>query len=98
MGLARTLTIRAVNLLLVLFLVLFLVVIIIGATGTSDKILMAIVRQEVSTYRQAISRTITDPEALEKAVETYKQELIRAYGLDKPWYTRIGDMLRRIIF
>ncbi len=98
MSLLRTLTIRAVNLLLVLFLVLFLVVIIIGATGTSDKILMAIVRQEVSTYRQVTSRTITDPEALEKAVETYKRELIKAYGLDKPWYTRIGDMLRRIIF
>ncbi|MCS7132216.1 MAG: ABC transporter permease, partial [Aigarchaeota archaeon] len=67
-----------------------------GATGTSDKILMAMVREEVSTYRQTISRTITDPEALSKAVETYREELMKAYGLDKPWYTRIGDMLVRI--
>lgn len=46
---------------------------------------------------QMILRTITDPETLEKAVETHRQELIKAYGLDKPWYTGIGDMLRRII-
>ncbi len=97
MRLARTLAIRAINLLLVLFLVLFLVVIIIGATGTSDKILMSMIREEVNTYRQTISRTITDPEALNKAIETYRQELIKAYGLDRPWYTRIGDMLMRII-
>ncbi|MEM0441221.1 MAG: ABC transporter permease [Candidatus Caldarchaeum sp.] len=97
MGLGRTLAIKAITLVIVLLGVLLLTSAILGATGVSNKILMAIVNEEVRGFRQSISRTITDPEALNRAVREYEQQLIRSYGLDQPWYLRLGDMVFRIV-
>lgn len=98
MGLGRTLAFKAVTLGLVLVGVLVLTSAILGATGVSDKLLMAIVNEEVRGFRQAISRSVTDPEALNQAVKEYETQLIKSYGLDRPWYLRLGDMVIRIIF
>ncbi|MEM4306600.1 MAG: ABC transporter permease, partial [Candidatus Caldarchaeum sp.] len=98
MGLGRTLAIRAVTLGAVLLGVLFLTAAILGATGVSDRLLMSIVNEEVRAFRQSLSRTVTDPDALNKAVKEYELQLIKSYGLDQPWYFRLGDMVRRIIF
>ncbi|MEM0349902.1 MAG: ABC transporter permease [Candidatus Caldarchaeum sp.] len=98
MGLGRSLAIKAVTLTLVLFGVLFFTAALIGATGVSDKLLRAIINEEVRAFRQSITRQVTDPEALNKAVTEYEQQLIKSYGLDQPWYTRLGSMVLRIIF
>lgn len=97
MGLGRTLAIRGLTLTAVLFAVLLLTVGVIGATGISDKILNAIVNEEIRGVRQTLARTITDPVELTNAVEEVRQELIRAYGLDKEWYERTIPMMLRIL-
>ncbi|MDJ0270360.1 MAG: ABC transporter permease [Aigarchaeota archaeon] len=97
MGLGRTLLIRGLSLLLVVFAVLLMVVIVLGATGVSDKILKAYVGEELRQIRQELSQRIRDPQELEKALEAYKLDLERAFGLDKPWYFRLPDMVRRVL-
>lgn len=97
MGLAKTLTVKGITLLGVLLGVLLLTSVIIGATGLSDKILNAIVHEQLQGIKQQLSVKIHDPEELNKAIEEYRQELIEAYGLDKPWYFRIPNMVARII-
>ncbi|MEM1607092.1 MAG: ABC transporter permease [Candidatus Bathyarchaeia archaeon] len=97
MGIGRTLMFKGISLLLVLFSVLFLTVIVIGATGISDKILNGIIQDRLRAIRQQLSREIQNPEDLERALERIKEDLIRSYGLDKPWYIRMPDMIWRIL-
>lgn len=99
MGVGRYLGSKAVSLLIVLFSVLFLTAILFGATGLSDKILKAMVNEEVRTFKLALaqsSKGLTE-EQINNMVDRYRQALIKEYGLDKPWYFRIHDMIRRII-
>lgn len=93
----KTLIFKGISLLLVLFSVLFLTVIVIGATGISDKILNGIVQDKLRAIRQQLSREIQNPEDLERALEKIKEDLIRSYGLDKPWYIRMPNMIWRIL-
>ena len=97
MGLAKILLLRGITLLIVLFSVLLLIVVVLGATGVSDKILEAQVRDQLRQIRQELSQRIKDPDELERALEAYEDELYRAFGLDRPWYARLPDMVRRVI-
>jgi len=97
LGLGRTLTFKALSLLFVLFSVLLFTVIIIGATGVSDKILNAMVQDMLRGIRQQLSHQIQNPEDLERAMVKIKEDLIVSYGLDKPWYVRMPDMMLRIL-
>jgi len=97
LGLGKTLTVRAISLLFVLFFVLFLTVVVIGATGMSDRILNSMVKDRVRGITQELATQITDPEKLKEAIEAIEQDLIVAYGLDKPWYVRMPNMVWRIL-
>jgi peptide/nickel transport system permease protein len=77
--------------------VLFFMVIILGATGVSDRILFSIVNEEVRLYRQTIAPQIKDPATLEEAVMKYREELVKSYGLDRQWYERLPDMFLRVL-
>jgi peptide/nickel transport system permease protein len=72
-------------------------VIILGATGVSDRILSSIVNEEVRLYRQTIAPQIKDPATLEEAVMKYREELVKSYGLDRQWYERLPDMFLRVL-
>ena len=97
MGLGRKLAFKAISLVIVLVAVLFLTVIIIGATGISDKILNGMVQEALRAMRQELAREIKDPEALNRALEKIREDLIKSYGLDRPWYARMPDMIWRIV-
>lgn len=97
MGLGRKLAFKAISLVIVLVAVLFLTVIIIGATGISDKILNGMVQEALRAMRQELAREIKDPEALNRALEKIREDLIKSYGLDRPWYARMPDMVWRIV-
>lgn len=97
MGIGKTLTVKALTLLVVLLGVLMLTAATIGATGISDKILNAMLNEELRSIRQQLSTQITDPDKLNTAMREIKSELIVAYGLDKPWYYRMPDMILRIL-
>lgn len=88
---------KATSLAVVLLFVLLLTTIIIGATGISDKILSGMVQDNLRAIRQELAREIRDPEDLERTLEKIKEDLIRSYGLDKPWYVRMPDMVWRIL-
>ena len=97
MPLARALAIRAATLLGVLLVVLLLLVVTLGATGFSDRILEAVVSEEVRGLRTSLSQTIRDTEELERTLEVQRQELVQFYGLDDPWYTRLPDTVLRVL-
>lgn len=97
MGLGRTLAIKGVTLIVVLIGVLLFTVLIIGASGLSDKILNSIMNEELRGIRRQLATQIRDPEELNRAIKGVKQDLIKAYGLDRPWYARIPSMILRIM-
>src|SRR3972149_3036144 len=86
---------RAATLLGVLVVVLLLVVVTLGATGFSDRILQAVIREEMKGIRESLARTIRDPVQLEAAREGRREELVSFYGLDRPWYYRLPSTARR---
>jgi len=96
-GVARTLAVRAIMLLIVLYGVLLLTSTIIGASGLSDTVLEAIVKEKVRAFKQAISARITNETAIQQAVKKYEESLAISYGLDKPWYVRIPRMIYNIM-
>src|SRR3989304_5904434 len=92
-----TLAVRAATLLGVLVVVLLLVVVTLGATGFSDNILQAVIREEMKSIRESLARTIRDPVQLETALEGRREELVSFYGLDRPWYYRLPSTAWRVV-
>jgi len=97
MSLCLTLAIRFVTLAGVVFIVLGLVVITLGATGFSDKILDATIREELRGYRESLAQTVRDPQRLEDTLKARRNELEVFYGIDMAWYRRLPDMAQRVI-
>ena len=97
MSLLQTLIVRGLSLIVVLITVLFLSVIVLGATGYSDRLLTATVSEELRGLRQSLSQNIRDPAELEQVIEDRREQLIEFYGLDRPWYYRLPDMVFRIL-
>lgn len=97
MNLLRSLVTQAVTLVFVLLSVLLMVAVVLGATGVSDKILLAYVNEELRAVRQSLSQRIKDPVELEKALEQVRLELEKSYGLDRPWYERIPSLILRVL-
>tara|TARA_B100001971_G_scaffold122896_1_gene113204 strand:+ start:474 stop:1520 length:1047 start_codon:yes stop_codon:yes gene_type:complete len=97
LGAARPLVIKGVTLFGVLLVSLLLVIVVLGATGVSDRMMGAIVNEEVRELRQTLAQTIRDPEELERVVLAEREQLIEFYGLDNPWYTRLPDMVWRVL-
>jgi peptide/nickel transport system permease protein len=75
MSLLRPILFRAAALAGVLLAVLVLLVVSLGATGVSDKLLNAIVGEDIRGMRFALSQTIRDPVELESALAARRQEL-----------------------
>ncbi len=97
MGLGKTLALKGLTLIVVLISVLLFTVLIIGASGLSDRVLSSIMNEELRGIRQKLTTQIRDPEELNRAMDEIKQDLVKAYGLDKPWYARIPNMILRIV-
>ena len=96
MSIAKTLFVRALSLVGVLFAVLVMVVVTFGATGFSDRMLTAIVSEEVRGIRQGLSETIRDPDQIEKTISLHRKELEESYGLNQQWYFRLPSMITRV--
>lgn len=97
MGALRAILLRLASMAAVVFAVLLLLVVVIGATGVSDRILTSMAEQTLLEVKQRLSTQIRDPEALAKAIEEQRREIYAAYGLDKPWYVRIPEMAFRVM-
>ncbi len=97
MSLVKILMTRGVSLIAVLLAVLLLLAVSVGATGYSDRMLSAIIGEEIRGLRQTLAQTIRDPEELERVLTARRQELIEFYGLNKPWYLRLPDMILRVL-
>ena len=97
MKLGRSLLVKALSLLLVVFITLLLMNVILGATGFSDRMLSSLVNEQVRVYRQGLAQTVKDPTELQRLVTLYEQTLSSAYGLDKPWPVRLPQMIWRVM-
>ena len=96
MHILRHFLVRALTLIAVLLVVQFLVVITLGATGYSDRMLEAVIGEQLRTIRSSFAETIRDPDQLEQALRTQREELRGLYGLDRPWYSRLPGMVFRV--
>jgi hypothetical protein len=81
----------------VLLVVLVLLVITLGATGYSDRILDALIGEELRGLRTSLAETIRDPDAVEAALGARRTELEASYGLDVPWWQRLPGMVARVL-
>lgn len=97
MGVWRSLAIRGVTLSGVLIAVLLILVVSLGATGLSDKLLGALVSEEIRGLRQQLAEKIRDPGELERTLAARREELIQLYGLDRPWIYRLPDTVWRVL-
>lgn len=97
MSLLRPLAIRAVTMIGVFFVVLLLLVLTLGLTGFSDRILNAVVGEQLRAERTSLAETIRDPEEIERVLSERKTELEAFYGLDTPWYLRLPGMVLRVM-
>ena len=95
-SLLRPLVVRAVSLVAVLFVVLILLVVSLGAPGFSERMLGAVIGEELRALRPALAETIKDPEALEVALEARRTELNSSYGLDRAWFQRLPSMALQV--
>lgn len=92
----RPLLTRALTLLGVLLIVQILVVVSLGATGYSDRMLEAVIGEQLRAIRPALAETIRDPDQLEATLMVQRKELESLYGLDRPWYLRLTGMVQRV--
>lgn len=97
MRLGRSLLMKALSLLMVVIITLLLMNVILGATGYSDRMLGALVNDQVRIYRQGLLATITNQEEITRIVAEYEATLRTAYGLDKPWIMRLPQMIWRVL-
>ncbi len=97
MSILKTLIIRGITLLGVLFVVLFMVAVTLGATGFSDRMLTSIVNEEVRSLRQGLSQTVRNADELEKTIKDHREQIEASYGLNKPWYNRLPRMITRVL-
>ncbi|RKX77648.1 MAG: ABC transporter permease [Spirochaetes bacterium] len=96
MSLLRTLLVRGLTMLGVLLAVQILVVVCLGATGYSDRMLQAVISEQLRGMRSSLAQTIRDPARLEEALEAHREELESSYGLDRPWFARMPGMVARV--
>lgn len=92
----RVLAVRGATLGGVLLAVLLILVVTLGATGVSDRLLNAVVNDQLRQERQVLAQTIRDPDQLEKVLESKKLQLLQFYGLDRPWYERLPNTIFRV--
>ena len=97
MSIAKTLAIRGLTLVGVLFVALIMVAITLGATGFSDRMLTAIVSEQVRGLRQGLAQTIRDADEIERVIQERREQLEVSYGLDRAWYLRLPQMIGRVI-
>ena len=97
MTMVFTLAVRGATLLGVLFVVLVLLVVVLGATGFSDRMLTAIVSEDMRGLRQDLAQTIRNTDRLEETLKLRRQDLETFYGLDRPWYSRLPGMVLRVM-
>ncbi len=99
MGLARVLAIRAATLALTLIGIVLLTAILLGPT--SDKVLGAIVNENVRAYNQALRQRAAggalNQSEIDALVTQYRDTLIKAYALDRPWYERVIPLALTIL-
>jgi peptide/nickel transport system permease protein len=97
MSIAKSLAIRAITLIGVLFSVLVIVAITLGATGFSERMLTAIVNEEVRGLRQQLVQTIRDTNEIEQVIEERRVFLEESYGLNQSWYSRLPETIARVL-
>lgn len=88
---------RAVFLSVTLVVIVFLTALIVGATGYESRIWNAIVLEQVRAYQMSLQAKQIPQEEMERLVSEFKERLIKAYGLDKPWHERILPMAKRTL-
>jgi peptide/nickel transport system permease protein len=68
MSILRPLALRTLTMLGVFFVVMLMLVLTLGLTGYSDRILNAVVGEQLRAERTALAETIRDPDELERVL------------------------------
>lgn len=97
MSIIRPLALRALTMIGVFFIVLALLVFTLGLTGFSDRILSAVINEQMRGERTALAEKIRDPEQLEKVLKERQAEMAAVYGLNTPWWQRLPATVWRVL-
>lgn len=97
MSLLRPLLLRCLTMIGVFFAVMLVLVLTLGLTGYSDRILRAVVGEQVRAERTALAEKVRDPDQLEKVLADRQKEFEAFYGLDQPWWVRLPGMVLRVM-
>lgn len=97
MSLLRPLALRTLTMIGVFFVVMLLLVLTLGLTGFSDRILSAVIGEQIRAERTSLAERITNPDELEKTLQARQAELEAFYGLTTPWYLRLPGMVLRVM-
>ena len=97
MSLLRPLALRSLTMIGVFFVVMLMLVLTLGLTGYSDRILTAVVGEQLRAERTSLAETIRDPDQLEKVLKDREKEFAAFYGLDRPWWVRLPGMVLRVM-
>lgn len=97
MSILRPLLLRTFTMIGVFFAVMLMLVLTLGLTGYSDRILAAVVGEQLRAERTALAETIRDPDQLERVLAERQVEFEAFYGLDRPWWVRLPGMVWRVM-
>jgi len=93
----RIIAFRGLALTFTLAIIMVITALILGATGYDEKILEALVGQEIQEYKRSLENARIPPEEIKKLVDERREELVKIYGLDKPWYERSLRLLPKLV-
>ncbi|MEN2974166.1 MAG: ABC transporter permease [Candidatus Caldarchaeales archaeon] len=93
----KTVILRSISLLLVVPSVVLLMAVTLGLTGVSDRLLTSMAEQTLQEVKKSLATRIHDPEELESAIESQRRAIYSSYGLDKPWFYRMFQMMVQIV-
>lgn len=97
MRLYRSLLVKIVSMFMVVFITVVLLNVVLGASGYSDRMLFAIINDQVQNYRFRMMDIAPSAEEVARLVDEYRATLEAAYGLDKPWVSRLPQMIWRVL-
>ncbi len=96
-GVGRILVRRAIALSIALVIIVMLTAVIMEATGYSTKVWLAIINEQVRALQMQLQQRQVPIDEQREILETYKENLTKIYGLDKPWYVRVMPLVQRTL-
>jgi len=93
MGVGTVLIRRAIALTVALVLVVIFTAFIVSLSGYDIAIWQALIHEQTRAYQTSLQRSNIPPEQVLEMVKAYEEKLKEVYGINRPWYQRVGPLI-----